>query len=462
MARASKKYMCTECGTHYPKAIGKCTNCGLFETIVEVEDNDTDNKINHHKGYSGVGSSGIIKMSDIQSTEYSRLSTGFSELDRVLGGGLVEGSVNLIGGDPGIGKSTILLQVVYSLAEKGCKILYVTGEESPSQVKIRGHRLGMNLEKMHILASANVEEILTECKNFKPQILIIDSIQTMYLPDIKSSPGSVSQVKDSTQEITRYCKGNDVSCFIIGHITKDGAIAGPKALEHIVDAVFYFEGEQGSKYRMLRSNKNRFGEVNELGVFAMTEDGLKEVKNPSAIFLSKYEKDVAGSALMVNKEGSRPLLIEIQTLVSESNAEMVRRICLGLDKDRLILLMAILQKAARSKFYKYDVYVSVVGGLKVNETASDLALAVALLSSLEEKTIPRDYAFFGEIGLTGEIRPVPNGEERIKEAIKHGMKKIVLPKANAPKKADYWYGKAEIIQLSDVTELIEFFYNKLK
>lgn len=457
MAKVNRKFICTECDAQYPKSQGKCTTCNNYNTIVEVNADVDEDKPNYHQGYSGSSTAEITKLSDVESKEFDRIDTDLSELNRVLGGGLVHGSVNLIGGDPGIGKSTILLQVVANLAKKGMKVLYISGEESNAQIKIRAERLNINLDDIFLLPSTDVEEIIGKCQTFKPKILIIDSIQTMYLPTVKSSPGSVTQVKESTQELARYCKKNSVSCFIIGHITKDGAIAGPKVLEHIVDAVFYFEGEQGSKYRMLRSNKNRFGQVNEMGVFAMTETGLKEIKNPSAIFLSKYEKEVCGSSLMVTKEGTRPLIIEIQALVSETNAEIARRICIGLDKDRLSLLMAILQKTARSKFYKNDVYVSVVGGVKVAETASDVALVLALLSSEHEKSLPRDLCSFGEIGLTGEVRAVQNGEERIKEAIKHGIKTIIVPKQNAPKPADWWVGKIEILPIIDVIELVSKF-----
>lgn len=457
MAKIKKEYVCTECGCKPPKLLGKCPECGEFQTIVEIESSNSTDAPNYHQGYAGASNAKIIRLSEVNSKEFSRIDTDLSELNRVLGGGLVIGSVNLIGGDPGIGKSTILLQVVGNLAKKGLKVLYISGEESDAQIKLRGERLSVNIEDIFVFCSTDVKEIIEQCLIFKPDILIIDSIQTMYVPDVKSSAGSVSQVKESTQEIARYCKQHGVSCFVIGHITKDGTIAGPKVLEHIVDAVFYFEGEQGSKYRMLRSNKNRFGEVNEMGVFAMTETGLKEVKNPSAIFLSKYEKEVCGSSLMVTKEGSRPLIIEIQALVSESNAEIVRRICIGLDKDRLTLLMAILQKTAKSKFYKSDVYVSIVGGVKVGETATDVPLVMALLSSEQERSLPRDACYFGEVGLTGEVRPVPNGEERIKEAIKHGMKTIVVPKQNAPKKADWWDGKIKIVPVADVVELIRVF-----
>lgn len=458
MAKAKTKYLCTECGAQFAKALGKCTECGEFGTVVEVDD-DEGSKVNLHQGYSGKSTSEITRLSDVQTKDNLRIETGFSEMDRVLGGGLVVGSINLIGGDPGIGKSTLLLQIASKLADKNLKVLYISGEESDSQIKMRGERLGANIKNIYVKCETDVEAIISDFNKFGPDIVIIDSIQTMYIPTVKSSPGSVSQVKDSAQEISRYCKSRGVSCFLVGHITKDGTIAGPKVLEHIVDAVFYFEGEQGSKYRMLRSNKNRFGEVNEMGVFAMSETGLKEIKNPSAIFLSKYEKEVCGSALMVTKEGSRPLIIEIQVLVSESNSEHVRRICIGLDKDRLNLLMAILQKTAKSKFYKSDVYVSVVGGVKVTETASDVALVMALLSSEHERSLPKEACYFGEIGLTGEVRPIPNGEERIKEAIKHGITTIVVPKQNAPKKADWWVGKANIIPVVDVGELLTVFNN---
>lgn len=457
MSKKNTRYQCAECDNFFTKKFGKCPDCGTFSSLYEVSDRTEESTTNLHVGYAGLSKERIMKLSDVIEKDFSRIDTGLSELNRVLGGGLVEGSVNLIGGDPGIGKSTILLQVVDNMAKKGLKVLYISGEESKTQIKIRGSRLNVNMDNIYIYCATNVKDIIEVCLDFKPNLLIVDSIQTMYMPEVKSSPGSVTQVKDSTQEITKYCKSNNVSAFVIGHITKDGAIAGPKVLEHIVDAVFYFEGEQGSKYRMLRSNKNRFGEVNEIGVFAMTELGLKEVKNPSAIFLSKYEKEVAGSSLLITKEASRPLIVELQALVSETNSDIARRICIGLDKDRLSLIMAILQKRLRSKFYKYDVYVSIVGGVKISETASDVSLAMALLSSENDVPLPRDTCFFGEIGLTGEIRPVPSGEERIKEAIKHGMKTIVVPKGNAPKPAAWWKDFVVIIPIDDVEDLHKVF-----
>lgn len=457
MAKAKTEFMCTECGAKYPKWQGNCTKCNNWNTIVEIDKEDT--KVNSHKGnyggYAGNAAAEIVNLSEVDAKSYSRYSTGLGELDRVLGGdGVVRGSVTLVGGDPGVGKSTILLQVITYLSRKQ-KTLYISGEESPDQVKMRAERLGLDISNLSFLAETNVEKIILKLKDFKPDVIVLDSIQTLYTMESTSAPGSSSQVKEVTAHITRYSKQNKISTFIVGHVTKDGNIAGPKVLEHIVDAVLYFEGEQGSRYRMIRAVKNRFGEVNELGVFAMMESGLKEVKNPSAIFLSGYQKETPGTILMVTKEGSRPLLIEIQSLLVKNPNDNPRRVSLGVDRDRLVLMMALLQRKGKVHLYNYDVYVSVVGGVKITETASDLPLLLSMLSSFKEKALPKNMIAFGEIGLTGEIRPVPNGEERIKEAIKHGMKKILVPKMNMPKKGSTLYDKADIIGVLDLEELFK-------
>lgn len=459
MAKSKFLYICNECDTEHPKWSGQCSNCKSWNTLEEKEKIE-QSKNDRMTGYAGSSySNDIVKLNQVSTNEFLRYSTGFSEMDRVLGGGIVEGSIILIGGDPGIGKSTILTQTLSNLSLQK-KVLYVSGEESPSQIHLRAKRLGLNIEEVYILSETNVEKIISKSESFNPDVIVVDSIQTIYTNESKSSPGSTSQVKETASMLNRFGKQNNITIFLVGHVTKDGTIAGPKVLEHVVDTVLYFEGEQGSKYRMLRSIKNRFGEVNEMGVFAMLENGLKEVKNPSSIFLSKYEKEVSGSSLFVIKEASRPLILEIQSLVAESNSEYIRRVSIGVDKDRFVLLTAILQRKVGLKIGRYDIYVSVVGGVKITETACDVPLALSIVSSFDESFLPKDMVSFGEIGLSGEVRPIPNGEERIKEAIKHGMKKIILPKGNLPSLKSNLHESIEIISISDVDDLMKQ-YNKL-
>jgi DNA repair protein RadA/Sms len=463
MAKVKKIFVCTNCNESSNTWAGKCGICNEWNTVVETEHSSSSDslKVQEHVGYAGKSNSAqITPLKDVKIADNIRLKTGFGELDRVLGGGLVKGSVILIGGDPGIGKSTLLIQTIANLS-KDQKTLYVTGEESPSQVNLRAVRLKLDIDNVNILSETNVERIIEQSRSFKPKIMVIDSIQTVFTQESKSSPGSTTQLKESAAQLSRFAKEENISMFIVGHVTKDGTIAGPKVLEHIVDTVLYFEGEQGSRYRMMRAVKNRFGEVNELGVFAMIEKGLVEVKNPSSVFLSKYDKDVPGSVILVTKEGTRPLLVEIQSLIAENFSDNPRRVTIGLDKDRLLLMIAILQRKSGIKFYQYDVYVSVVGGVKIPETASDICLVLSLLSSQEEKTIPRSLAAFGEISLSGEIRPVPNGEERIKEAIKHGIKTIVIPKPNAPSKNSPLNKQIEIVTVNDINDVVTY-YNKIK
>lgn len=454
MAKKKIEFICTECGERFPKWIGQCSNCKKWNTIVEIDKQEI-RKQDKYSGYAGGESSEIISLSNVDADVYSRDSTGLNELDRVLGGdGVVSGGVTLIGGDPGVGKSTILIQVL-SYMSKNNKALYISGEESAGQIKMRAERLKLDYSDLHFLAETNVEKIIEKIEAFNPKIVVIDSIQTIFSYDSNSAPGTTSQTKETTAQLTRYAKQKGVSMFIIGHVTKDGAIAGPKALEHIVDTVLYFEGEQGSRYRMIRAVKNRFGEVNELGVFAMMEEGLKEVKNPSAIFLSNYNKAASGTTLMVTKEGSRPLLVELQCLLAKNPSDNVRRMSLGIDRDRLILMLALLQRKAKISLYNQDVYVSVVGGIKIAETASDVPLVLSIISSYKEKPLPKGLIAFGEIGLTGEVRPVPNGEERIKEALKHGLKTIVVPKMNVPKSKNLLKDDVKIIGISDLDDLLK-------
>jgi len=384
-------------------------------------------------GYAG-SEKQLQKLSEVKFEETTRISTQLNEFDRVLGGGLVPGSVVLVGGDPGIGKSTILLQSMCHLSEQ-LNAVYVTGEESAQQISMRAQRLGLKGDKLNLLTETQVETIIATAQNVKPQVMVIDSIQTIYTELLQSAPGGVAQVRESTAQLVRFAKQKGIALFVVGHVTKDGALAGPRVLEHMVDAVLYFEGERDGRYRILRAVKNRFGAVNELGVFAMTEEGLKEVQNPSAIFLSRYQQASAGSVVTVTWEGSRPILVEVQALVDESQLGNPRRVAVGLDQNRLAMLLAVLSRHGGVFCHDQDVFLNVVGGVRVMETSADLALLMSVVSSLRNQVLPQNLIIFGEVGLAGEIRPVPNGQERIKEAKKHGFEVAIVPKANAPKKA---------------------------
>jgi DNA repair protein RadA/Sms len=374
----------------------------------------------------------VIELANVPATQEIRISSGISELDRVLGGGLVSGSVILIGGDPGIGKSTVLLQTLANVGND-CKALYVTGEESLQQVKLRAERLGVADFSLNLLAETQVERILEIAAIEKPQIMVVDSIQTIFTELLQSAPGSVGQVRESAAQLVRFAKQSGTALFLVGHVTKEGTLAGPRVLEHMVDTVLYFEGDSDSRFRVIRAVKNRFGAVNELGIFAMTDKGLKEVNNPSAIFLSRYNEAVAGSVVMVTWEGSRPMLIEVQALVDESHLANPRRVTVGLEQNRLALALAVLHRHCGVVTYNQDVFVNIVGGVRVTETASDLAMLLAVLSSLKDRPLPTDLIVFGEVGLAGEIRPVQSGQERLKEAVKHGFKRAIVPFGNAPK-----------------------------
>ena len=412
--------------------------------------------VSTHKraGFAGKSSDARIKrLDDVSVQAEARTSTGIGELDRVLGGGLVHGSVTLIGGDPGIGKSTLLTQTLATLAEK-LPCLYVTGEESLQQVSLRAQRLGLSGKDLQLLSETCVETITTLALQQKPQVMVIDSIQTMYTETLQSAPGSVAQVRESAAQLVRFAKQTGTALFLVGHVTKEGTLAGPRVLEHMVDTVLYFEGDQGERYRMIRAVKNRFGAVNELGVFAMTETGLKAVSNPSAIFLSRHETPVAGSIITVTREGSRPLLIELQALVDDSHSNNPRRVSLGLDPNRLNMLLAVMHRHGGIAMYDQDVFINVVGGVRVTETAADTALVLAALSSFRDKPLPNDSFTFGEIGLAGEIRPVPNGQERLREAAKHGFKHAIIPKANMPPKGDTIPG-LKLTPVQRVSDLID-------
>ncbi len=426
-------YRCTECGHAQSKWSGQCGGCGLWNSLIEsVEERLPASS--RHGGYAGSvsGPAQPVDLAKVETEEILRSTTGLSELDRVLGGGLVPGSAILIGGDPGIGKSTLLLQTL-ALTGNRFKALYVTGEESPQQVSLRARRLGLACEGVRLLAETSLERILGICSQEQPALLVVDSIQTIYSELLQSAPGSVAQVRECAAQLVRYAKQSGTSLFLVGHVTKEGALAGPRVLEHMVDTVLYFEGDSGQRYRVIRAFKNRFGAVNELGVFAMTETGLKEVRNPSAIFLSRYEEDMPGSVVTVMREGSRPLLVEVQALVDESHLAAPRRVALGLEGNRLAMLLAVLHRHGGVGILNQDVFTNLVGGLRMSETAGDLAVLFAVVSSYRDKPIPRDWIAFGELGLSGEIRPVPGGEERLREAAKQGFKHAVVPAKNAPR-----------------------------
>ena len=433
MAKLKQLYQCTECGAQSPKWAGQCSDCGAWNSLAEtVSVVSVSGKASRFAGYAGDTQRLVQNLSDVQPGQESRMLLGMEELDRVLGGGLVAGSVVLIGGDPGIGKSTLLLQALATFSDQ-LKVLYVTGEESPVQISLRSQRLGIKADAVRILAETQVERILDHAHSEVPQVMVIDSIQTLYTEVLQSAPGSVGQVRESAAQLVRFAKQTGVALFLVGHVTKEGTLAGPRVLEHMVDTVLYFEGDPGGRYRIIRAVKNRFGAINELGVFAMTDKGLKEVRNPSSIFLSRHEQPVAGSVIMVTMEGTRPLLVEVQALVDDSQLSNPRRVTLGLEQNRLAMLLAVQHRHGGVLMRDQDVFVNVVGGVRVNETAADLPVLLAVLSSFRDRTLPNDLIVFGEVGLAGEIRPVPNGQERLREAAKLGFKRALIPSANAPK-----------------------------
>lgn len=438
MAKSSSVFICSNCGAKFSKWQGKCSDCGEWNTLQEtVIQNYTQNVSSlgagRFKGFSGEISEGIVNLNSVSLVQIPRLHSGFKELDRVLGGGIVPGSVVLIGGNPGAGKSTLLLQMVSYLSSK-IKVLYITGEESLQQVALRAGRLGLNTEHIRIATETSVDKIIFLAEHEKPEILIIDSIQVMHVEGISSAPGSVSQVREAAAALTQYAKRNNVATFMVGHVTKEGVLAGPKILEHCVDSSILLEGDSDSRFRTLRCQKNRFGAVNEIGVFAMIDKGMREVLNPSAIFLNRTEVESPGSVVMVIWEGSRPLLVELQALVDNTQYGVPRRLTIGTEQNRLAMLLAVLHRHGGVSMGDQDVFVNVVGGVKVEETSADLPLIVSLLSSFKNKPLPKDMIVFGEVGLSGEIRPVTSGTERIQEAWKHGFKQAIVPKDNAPRK----------------------------
>jgi DNA repair protein RadA/Sms len=446
MSKVKILYACQQCGGQFPKWMGQCTDCGAWNSLQEQQASVTV-KSTTRQGFTGI-TQAVTRMGDVQITHEARTHTGLDELDRVLGGGLVAGSVVLLGGDPGIGKSTLLLQTMCQLNQQG-SVLYVTGEESLQQVTMRARRLKLASEDLQLLTETHLETILALAEKNRPEVIVIDSIQTMFTDLLPSAPGSVSQVREVAAKLVAFAKQTNTALFLIGHVTKEGALAGPRVLEHMVDTVLYFEGQTDNRYRVIRAVKNRFGAVNEIGVFAMTEAGLREVNNPSAIFLSREDKNTPGSVIMATWEGTRPLLIEVQALVDESHLANPRRVCVGLDHNRLAMLLAVLHKHAGVVTYNQDVFINVVGGMKVTETAIDLPILLAVVSSLRNQSLPQDLVVFGELGLSGEIRPVQSGQERLQEAAKLGFQRAIVPKANVSKRT------AQLMSVTGVTHIVQ-------
>ena len=453
MSRAPKSvYACTACGGQSSKWVGQCPDCGAWNSLQESVAPPVATT-GRFGGYGGTAEAAVRTLASITAGTETRLTTGLDELDRVLGGGLVAGSVVLIGGDPGIGKSTLLLQALASLSAR-VPALYVTGEESAEQVSLRARRLGVSGDRLRLLTETGVERILAHAATERPRVMVVDSIQTLYTELLQSAPGSVAQVRESAAQLVRHAKRSDTAVFLVGHVTKEGALAGPRVLEHMVDTVLYFEGEVGSQFRLIRAIKNRFGAVNELGVFAMTDRGLKPVSNPSAIFLSRHDQEVAGSGILVTREGTRPLLVEVQALVDQSPLANPRRVALGLEQNRLAMLLAVLHRHGGIAMYDQDVYVNVVGGVRVTETAADLPTLLAVLSSFRDRPLPGDLVAFGEVGLAGEVRPVPSGQERLREAAKHGFRRALVPHANAPKRGVEGLEIVPVRRLAEALEIL--------
>jgi len=452
MAKTRTLYTCSACGAESPQWAGQCGDCGGWNTLTEIVVMPKAVS-SRFTGYSGEAPLSVQRLSAVKTDRQLRTSVGMQELDRVLGGGLVTGSVVLIGGDPGIGKSTLLLQVLSALSG-GLDSLYVTGEESLQQISLRAQRLGINGDDIRLFSETSVERIIATADRERPQVMVLDSIQTLYTEALQSAPGSVAQVRESAAQLVRFAKQSGIAMFLVGHVTKEGQLAGPRVLEHMVDTVLYFEGDPGDRYRILRAIKNRFGAVNELGVFAMTEHGLKEVTNPSAIFLSRHEQAVPGSVVMVTWEGTRPMLVEVQALVDQSQLGNPRRVTLGLEQNRLSMLLAVLHRHGGLTLGDQDVFVNVVGGVRVSETAADLAVLLAVMSSFRNRPLPADLIAFGEVGLSGELRPVPNGQQRISEAAKHGFHKAIIPAANKPKAAIKGLEVTAVNRLSQVLEKV--------
>lgn len=450
MAKTRTAYVCGDCGSEYAKWQGQCNDCGEWNTLSQVSIAGPARK--RRGGITGQAEMPRA-LEEVSTADVTRLATGMAELDRVLGGGLVPGSVILIGGNPGAGKSTLLLQILCELARRQTA-LYITGEESLAQIAMRARRLQLPLKELKVMAQTSVEQICSTWELMQPALLVIDSIQVMHLDDVDSAPGGVAQVRESAARLIQQAKQNDTVLIMVGHVTKDGTLAGPRVLEHMIDTFVMLEGENDSRYRTLRSSKNRFGAVNELGIFAMTEKGLLEVSNPSAIFLSRDADVTPGSVVMVVWEGTRPLLVEAQALVDTTALGNPRRVSVGFEQNRLAMLLAVLHRHGGLAVGDQDVFVNAVGGIRVAETSSDLALLLAIVSSLRNKPLPRDLVAFGEVGLSGEIRPVPSGQERLREAAKHGFRTAVVPKANLPKQPIDNMSVIGVGKLSDALDAI--------
>jgi DNA repair protein RadA/Sms len=448
MAKSKEVFVCQNCGAAAPKWQGQCAACGEWNTLVTEILTANPRKSNQVKGAQNDASSSLAALALAESP---RLSTGSGELDRVLGGGLVPGSVTLIGGDPGIGKSTLMLQAAAALNASGA-VLYATGEESVKQVALRARRLGLETATARLIAETCVEDIVGAAATLSAHVLIVDSIQTMHSDRVEAAPGAVSQLRECTAELVRFAKSSGTAVLLVGHVTKEGQIAGPRVLEHMVDTVLYFESDTGSRYRVLRSVKNRFGAANEIGVFAMLEQGLREVTNPSAIFLSRHAEPVPGSVITVMREGTRSLLIEVQVLADDSLGANPRRVAVGIDGNRLTMLLAVAHRHGGLMLHGQDVFANVVGGVRLAETAGDLAIVMAARSSLTNKPVPGSLIAFGELGLAGEIRPVPFGEERLREAAKHGFKMAVIPEANVPKRPPEGMSVRGVVRLDQALE----------
>jgi DNA repair protein RadA/Sms len=430
LAKAKTIYVCNACGGNTPRWQGQCPACQAWNTLEESLSESTSSNARFQGLAQAVPRQ---KLSAIKAEDMPRLPTGVDEFDRVLGGGLVPGGVVLIGGDPGIGKSTLLLQALAEMSAAGVSVLYSSGEESAAQIALRAKRIALTAPQLEVLAEIQLEKLLTTIDAARPQVVVVDSIQTVYSDALTSAPGSVAQVRECAAQLTRYAKSSGICMLMVGHVTKDGHLAGPRVLEHIVDTVLYFEGDTHSSFRLVRSIKNRFGAVNELGVFAMTEKGLKGVSNPSAIFLSQHAEMVPGACVLVTQEGSRPLLVEIQALVDTAHIPNPRRLAVGLEQHRLAMLLAVLHRHAGIACFDQDVFLNAVGGVKISEPAADLAVLLAIQSSIRNRALPKELIVFGEVGLAGEIRPCPRGQERLKEAAKLGFTIAIIPKANLPK-----------------------------
>ena len=433
MARARTQYVCSECGGSSPRWAGRCPNCSAWNTLSEQAIEPARGAVAANRFAPLAPTQGVQWLDAVAAAEVPRYPTGAEEFDRVLGGGLVPGSVVLIGGDPGIGKSTLLLQALAHLSQS-VQVLYVSGEESAAQVALRARRLGLEVSRVPLLPEIGLERIVSSVESTAPKVVVVDSIQTLFTDQLTSAPGSVAQVRDCAAQLTRMAKQSGVTIVMIGHVTKEGTLAGPRVLEHMVDTVLYFEGDTHSSFRLVRAFKNRFGAVNELGVFAMTDRGLRGVPNPSALFLSTHDRQVSGSCVLATQEGTRPLMVEVQALVDTAHVPNPRRLSVGLEPARLAMLLAVLHRHAGIACFDQDVFVNAVGGVKIGEPAADLAVLLAIVSSLKDRPLPRGLAVFGEVGLAGEIRPSPRGQERLREAAKLGFSKVIAPRANVPKK----------------------------